>query len=76
MTEFITLASKVYAYLDDNNKEHKKVKGISECVRGKVLRVKHYIDVLLLNKTIRCTPQRFKTDHHLVTAEEVNEIAL
>ena len=30
MTEFITLASKVYAYLDDNNKEHKKVKGINK----------------------------------------------
>ena len=26
MTEFITLASKVYVYLDDNDKEHKKVK--------------------------------------------------
>ena len=31
MTEFITLASKVYAYLDDNNKEHKTVKGINKC---------------------------------------------
>ena len=75
MTEFITLASKVYAYLDDNNKEQKKVKGISECVRGKVLRFNHYIDALLLDKTIRWTQQRFKTDHHIVTTEEVNKVA-
>ena len=25
MNEFITLASKVYTYLDDNDEEHKKV---------------------------------------------------
>ena len=76
MTEFITPASKVYAHLDDNNKEHKNVKGINKCVRDKVLRFNHYMDVLLLNKTIRCTQQRFKSDHHIATTEEVNKIAL
>ena len=76
MTEFITLASKVYAYLDDNNKEHKTVKGINKCVRDKVLRFNHYMDVLLLNETKRCTQQRFKSDHHIVTTEEVNKIVL
>ena len=34
------------------------------------------MDALLLNKTIRCTRQRFKSDHHIVTTEEVNKIAL
>ena len=76
MTEFITYASNVYAYLDDDNKEHKKVKGINKCVRDKVLRFNHYMDALLLNKTIRCTQKRFKSDHHIVTTEEVNKIAL
>ena len=38
MIEFVTLASKGYAYLDDNDEEHKKVKGINKCVRNKVLR--------------------------------------
>ena len=76
MTEFITYASNVYAYLDDDNKEHKKVKGINKCVRDKVLRFNHYMDALLLNKTIRCTQKRFKSDHHIVTTEEVNKIVL
>ena len=76
MTEFITYASNVYAYLDDDNKEHKKVKGINKCVRDKVLRFNHYMDALLLNKTIRYTQKRFKSDHHIVTTEEVNKIAL
>ena len=76
MTEFITLASKVYAYLDDNDKEHKKVKGMNKCVRNKVLKFNHYMDALLLNKTIRATQQRFKSDHHVITTEEVNKIAL
>ena len=34
------------------------------------------MDALLLNKTIRCTQKRFKSDHHIVTTEEVNKIAL
>ena len=38
MIEFVTLASKGNAYLDDNDEEHKKVKGINKCVRNKVLR--------------------------------------
>ena len=76
MTEFITPASKVYAYLDDNNKEHKNFKSINKCVRDKILRFNHHMDVLLLNKTIRCTQQRFKSDHHIVTTEEVSKIAL
>ena len=76
MTEFITLASKVFTYLDENDKERKRVKGINKCVRDKVLRFNHYMDVLLLNKTIRATQQRFKSDRHIITTEEVNKIAL
>ena len=76
MTEFVTLASKVYAYLDDNDNEHRKVKGISKCVRDKTLKFNQYMDGLLLNKTIRAIQQRFKSDHHTITTEEVNKIAL
>ena len=64
MTEFITLALKAYTYLDDNDKEHKKLKGIIKCVRDKVLRFNDYMDALLLNKTIRYRQQRFTSDHH------------
>ena len=76
MTEFVTLASKVYAYLDDNDNEHRKVKGINKCVRDKILKFNQYMDGLLLNKTIRAIQQRFKSDHHTITTEEVNKIAL
>ena len=76
MTEFITFASKVYAYLDGNDKEHKKVKGINKCIRYKVLRFNQYMDALLLNKRIRATQLRFKSVHHTITTEEVNKIAL
>ena len=76
MIEFIALASKVYAYLDENDKEHKSVKGIYKCVTDKVLRFNQYMDALRLNKTIITTQQIFKSDHHTITTEETNKIAL
>ena len=50
MIEFIALASKVYAYICDNDKIEKKVKSIKKCVRDRVLMFQHYLDALLLNK--------------------------
>ena len=76
MTEFIALASKVYAYKCDNDKIDKKVKGIKKCVRERVLIFQHYLDALLLNKKIRATQQVFKSNYHTVTTEEVNKLAL
>ena len=75
MIEFFALASKVYAYLDENDKEHKRVKGINKYVRDKALRFNQYMDALLLNKTIITTQQIFKSDHHTITTEETNKIA-
>ena len=34
------------------------------------------MDALLLIKTIRATQKRFKSDHHTITTEEINKIAL
>ena len=76
MTEFIALAFKVYAYMCDNDKVDKRVKGIKKCVGDRVLMFQHYIDALPLNKKIRATQQRFKSDYHIITTEEVNKIAL
>ena len=76
MTEFVALASKVYAYVCDNDKVDKRVKGIKRCVRDKVLKFQQYMDALLLNKTITATQQRFKNDHHRITTEKINEITL
>ena len=32
MTEFVALRAKTYAYLKDDNSEHKKAKGTKKCV--------------------------------------------
>ena len=66
MTEFVALASKVYAYVCDNDKVDKRVKGIKRCVRDKVLKFQQYMEALLLNKTIIATQQRSKSDHHRI----------
>ena len=76
MTEFVALASKVYAYVCDNDKVDKRVKGIKRCVRDKVLKLQQYMDALLINKTITATQQRFKSDHHRITTEKINKITL
>ena len=76
MTEFVALASKVYAYVCDNAKLDKRVKGIKRCVRDKVLKFQQYMGALLINKTITATQQRFKSDHHRITTEKFNKITL
>ena len=76
MSEFVSLASKVYPYVCDNDKIDKRVKGIKRSLRGKVLKFQNYIDALLLNKTIIAKQQRYKSDYHTITIEEINKIAL
>ena len=76
MTEFVALASKVYAYVCDNDKVDKRVKGIKRCVRDKILKFQQFMDALLLNKTITATQQGFQSDHHRITTEKVNKITL
>ena len=76
MSEFVSLASKVYPYVCDNDKIDKRVKGIKRSLRGKVLKFQNYIDALLLNKTIIAKQQRYKSDDHTITIEEINKIAL
>ena len=76
MSEYVAIASKVYAYASDNDKEHKRVKGIKKDVRKKVLKFQHYMNDSLLNKTLMNTQQRFKSDQHMITKEEINKISL
>ena len=71
MTEFISFASKVYAYKCDYDKIDEKVKGIKNCARDRVLIFEHYIDALLSNKKTRATKQIFKSNNHTITTEEV-----
>ena len=76
MKEFVGLRAKTYAYLMDDDTEHKKAKGIKKCVIKREVMVKIYTDCLVNNKTILKSQQRFKSDCHNVSTEKINKIAL
>ena len=76
MKEFVGLRAKTYAYLMDDDTEHKKAKGIKKCVIKRELMVKIYTDCLVNNKTILKPQQRLKSDCHNVSTEKINKIAL
>ena len=66
MIEFVGLRAKTYAYLMDDDSEHKKAKGTKKCVIKRRLMVKNYKDCLFNDKTILKSQQRFKSDCHNV----------
>ena len=76
MIEFIKLRAKTYAYLMDDDSEHKEAKGTRKCLIKRRLMFENYIDRLLNNKIILQSQQRFKSDHHKVYPEQINKIAL
>ena len=79
MTEFCALRSKIYAsvqLIDDKFKEKKRAKGTKKCVIKKHLNFDLYKKALFNNETIRCRQQRFKSDHHNISTQTVNKIAL
>ena len=80
MTEFIALRAKTYAFVQINEEneleEHKKANGTKKCIIKKHLDFELYKRALLNNETIRCTQQRFKSDHHKIYTQSVYKIAL
>ena len=76
MTEFVRLRAKTYAYLIDDDSEHKKAKGTKNFVIKRGLIVKNYKDCLFNDKTILKSQQRFKSHCHNVHTEQINKIAL
>ena len=76
MKELILLIAKIYAYLMEDDSEHKKAKGTKKCVIKRELMFENCKDSLFNNKIILKSQQRFKSDHHRVYTEEVNKIAL
>ena len=76
MTEFIVFRAKTYAYLTDDDTEHKKAKGTKKCVIKRELAFKNYKDSLFNNEIVIKSQHRVRSDHHKVYAEEVNKIAL
>ena len=76
MIEFVRLTAKTYAYLIDDNSEHKKPKGTEKSVIKRELMHKNYKDCLFNDKIISKSQQRFKSDHHNAYTEQINKIAL
>ena len=76
MIKFVGLREKKYAYLMDNDSEHKKAKGVKKGVIKRRLRFKNYKDCLFNDKTILKSQQRLKSDCHNVYPEQINKIAL
>ena len=56
--------------------DKKKAKGIKKCVIKRRLMFENYKGSLFNNKIILKSQRRFKSDHHDVYTEEVNQIAL
>ena len=76
MKEFCALRAKTCTYLTENDSEMEKAKGVKRCVAKRRLMFENYKDSLFINKTIMRSQLRFKSDHHNVYTEEVNEIVL
>ena len=70
MIEFAGLRAKMYAYLMDDDRKHKKAKGTKKCV---IKMFKNYKDCLFNYKIILKLQQKFKRD---VCTEQINKIAL
>ena len=76
MAEFCALRPKAYSYQLDDDTGMKKAKGTIKCVVKREITFKNYADPLFNDKVMLGSQQRFKSDHHRVYNEEVNNIAL
>ena len=72
--EFVGLKQKIYSYLVDDSKEHKKAKGINK----NVVATSHnkYKDVLLNKKCLKHSMNRIQTKDHRIGTYEINKISL
>ena len=75
MKEF-GLRAKPYAYLMDDDSEHKKFKGTKKCVIKQRFIFQNYKDYLFNNKILLKSQQKFESDDHNVYTEQINKIAL
>ena len=76
MKEFVAPRAKTYAYLMEDDSEHKKAKGTKKCVIKRELMFENYKNCVLNDKIILKKQQGFISDHHRVYTVEINKIAL
>ena len=76
ITEFVTLRPKTYAFLTDDGKEYKKVKGTKKCVIKKIIKFNDYKKCLLNDEVMLKPQQRFISKKHDVYTENINKTGL
>ena len=76
MKELVALRAKTYAYLMEDDSEHKRAKGTKKCIIKRELMFVNYKDSLFNDKIILKSQERFRSDYHKVCTEDVNKIAL
>ena len=76
MKKFVGLRAKTWAFLMDDDTEHKKPKRTKKGVIKRKLMCKNYKDCLFNDETILKSQQRFKSHYHNVYTERINKITL
>ena len=74
MKKFVGNRAKTYAYLTDDDSEHKKAKGTKKCVIKRRLMFKNYKDSQFSNEITLKLPQRFKSHYHNGYTEQINKM--
>ena len=74
MTEFCALRAKAYGYKFDDDTEMKKAKGTKKCIVKREIIIKNYPDALFNDRILIKSQQTFRSYHHIVFTEEVNQI--
>ena len=76
ITEFIALRPKAYSYITNDFIEMKKANGTKKCVVNKMLRFEDYKKCLFSKGKVLKSQQRFKSENHELSPENINKIAL
>jgi len=76
ITEFVGLRSKLYAYLTDDNKEHKKCKGVKKSVVDKQITLNDYNHTLNTKESKTVQQNVFRSYKHQLFTEKVTKVAL
>ena len=76
ITEFVTLIPKNYSYSTDDGKEDKRAKGTMKCIIKRMVKFNDYKNLLLKDKVLLKSQQRFITKKHDVYTEDINKITL
>ena len=72
--EFFELKPKMYSYLVDGNREHKKTKGINKSIIAIIINHNEYQDVLLNKKCLRYSINRIQSKDHRIGTYEISKI--